>query len=179
MVIDTPGQIEAFSQSASGQIITESLACTFPTLNLYIADTVRCENPNTFTSNMMYSLSILYKSKLPLLICFNKNDVLNHQFLMEWMQDFDKLDENLGRVDSYLSSLSRSLSLVLEEFYKNVEACGVSAKTGKGFEFMISDKIPKCRAEYFEVYHKELQLKLKERSLKEGEAISAFEGAMK
>lgn len=134
MILDTPGQIEAFSQSASGQIISDSLACTFPTVNLYIADTVRCENPNTFTSNMLYSLSILYKSKLPMLLCFNKNDVLDHSFAIKWMRDFDELDTNLSKVDTYLSSLSRSLSLVLEEFYKNVEACGVSAKTGKGFE---------------------------------------------
>jgi GPN-loop GTPase len=116
-------------------------------VNLYIADTVRCENPNTFTSNMLYSLSILYKSKLPMLVCFNKNDVLDHSFAIEWMKDFDILDKHLSKVDTYLSSLSRSLSLVLEEFYKNVEACGVSAKTGKGFEFMINDKIPKCKEE--------------------------------
>ena len=56
VVIDTPGQIEVFSTSASGQIITESLACTFPTVIVYVIDTVRCENPNTFMSNMLYSL---------------------------------------------------------------------------------------------------------------------------
>jgi GPN-loop GTPase len=128
---------------------------------------------------MLYSLSILYKSKLPMLLCFNKNDVLDHSFALEWMQDFDRLDEHLSKVDTYLSSLSRSLSLVLEEFYKNVEACGVSAKTGKGFEFMINDKVPKCRAEYFEVYHKEMQERLKAKEGKEKEAMSALEGAMK
>ena len=90
MIIDTPGQIEAFSQSASGQIITETLGCTFPTVSLYVADTVRCENPNTFMSNMLYSLSILYKSKLPLLIVFNKIDVLDHSFAEKWMKDFDE-----------------------------------------------------------------------------------------
>ena len=46
---------------------------------LYVADTVRCENPNTFMSNMLYSLSILYKSKLPLGIVFNKIDILDHK----------------------------------------------------------------------------------------------------
>lgn len=86
---------------------------------------------------MLYSLSILYKSKIPMLLCFNKNDVLDHTFAIDWMRDFDQLDSNLSKVDTYLSSLSRSLSLVLEEYYKNVEACGVSAKTGKGFEHMI------------------------------------------
>ncbi len=92
--------------------------------------------------------------------------MLDHTFAIDWMRDFDLLDENLSKVDTYLSSLSRSLSLVLEEFYKNVEACGVSAKTGKGFESMIELKIPKCRNEYFEVFHKELLQKMKEKSKK-------------
>lgn len=96
MLIDTPGQIEAFSQSASGQIITESLGCSFPTVSLYVADTVRCENPNTFMSNMLYSLSILYKSKLPLLIVFNKTDVLDHSFAEKWMRHFDEFDTSLA-----------------------------------------------------------------------------------
>lgn len=129
MIIDTPGQIEAFSQSASGQIITETLGCTFPTVSLYVADTVRCENPNTFMSNMLYSLSILYKSKLPLLIVFNKIDVLDHSFAEKWMKDFDEFDQALSQVDTYLSSLSRSMSLVLEEFYSNILSVGVSSIT--------------------------------------------------
>lgn len=114
-----------------------------------------------------------------MLVCFNKNDVLDHSFAIEWMKDFDILDKHLSKVDTYLSSLSRSLSLVLEEFYKNVEACGVSAKTGKGFEFMINDKIPKCKEEYYEIFYKEMQIKLKARSERQEDAMSALEGAMK
>jgi len=29
-------------------------------------------------SNMLYGLSIMYKSKLPLIITFNKTDIKNH-----------------------------------------------------------------------------------------------------
>ena len=68
-------------------------------------------------SNMLYSLSILYKSKLPLVVVFNKIDVLDHSFALKWMSDFDEFDSALSQVDTYLSSLSRSMSLVLEEFY--------------------------------------------------------------
>lgn len=84
---------------------------------MYIADTVRCQNPNTFMSNMLYSLSILYKTKLPMLIIFNKIDVIDHSFAEKWMKDFSEFDAALSLVDTYLSSLSRSMSLVLEEFY--------------------------------------------------------------
>lgn len=39
VLIDTPGQIEVFTWSASGQIITESLASTFPSVVIYVMDT--------------------------------------------------------------------------------------------------------------------------------------------
>ena len=34
--------------------------------------------------------SMLYKSKLPMVLCFNKTDVAPHQFAVEWMEDFEK-----------------------------------------------------------------------------------------
>ena len=75
------------------------------------------------------------------------------------MQDFDLFDQNLAKMDTYLSSLSRSLSLVLEEFYKNIEACGISATSGLGFD-KLEDKIAKCKKEYDEVFYVEIQNKL-------------------
>lgn len=97
-IFDTPGQIEVFTWSASGSIITESLvsspttispvifsiyiyicnfdclkkASTFPTVIVYVMDTSRNVNPVTFMSNMLYACSILYKSKLPFVIVMNK-----------------------------------------------------------------------------------------------------------
>jgi translation initiation factor IF-2 len=123
-------------------------------MNLYIADTVRCENPNTFMSNMLYALSILYKSKVPLVIAFNKIDVLNHKFALKWMEDFNSFDESVSKVDTYLSSLSRSLSLVLEEFYKNIDAVGVSAMTGEGLDKLMT-ATEKSRQEYYDVFYQE------------------------
>lgn len=159
-MIDTPGQIEVFSQSASGQIITESLGCTFPTVSLYIADSVRCENPNTFMSNMLYSLSILYKSKLPMIVVFNKIDVLDHSYAQKWMTDFSEFDAALGLVDNYLSSLSRSMSLVLEEFYAQIMSIGVSALTKKGFDENLLSKFDEAKKEYDEFFLPEIQQKL-------------------
>ncbi|KAG7382252.1 hypothetical protein PHYPSEUDO_005094 [Phytophthora pseudosyringae] len=133
-IVDTPGQIEAFTWSASGQIITESLASTFPSVIVYVVDTPRTASPNTFMSNMLYACSILYKLKLPFVVAFNKIDVLRHDFATEWMTDFEAFQTALDEVqdDSYMGSLSRSLSLVLEEFYNNLTSVGVSAATGEG-----------------------------------------------
>lgn len=83
VLVDTPGQIEIFTWSASGAIITEAFASTFPTVVAYVVDTPRSENPTTFMSNMLYACSILYKTKLPLILTFNKIDVAQHQFSLE------------------------------------------------------------------------------------------------
>lgn len=71
-IIDTPGQIEVFTWSASGNIITEGLATMFPTIVVYVMDVVRSACPTTFMSNMLYACSILYKTRLPFLVALNK-----------------------------------------------------------------------------------------------------------
>ena len=71
-IFDTPGQIEVFTWSASGSIIAETLAAFYPTLVVYVMDTVRSVSPVTFMSNMLYAVSILYKLKLPFIIVLNK-----------------------------------------------------------------------------------------------------------
>ncbi len=76
VIIDTPGQIEVFMWSASGSIITESLAALFPTVMIYVTDLISNVNPITFISNMTYACSILYKTKLPLVVTLNKVELL-------------------------------------------------------------------------------------------------------
>jgi len=132
VLIDTPGQIEVFNWSASGQIICDALAVSYPTIVSYIVDTARCAKPVTFMSNMLYACSILYKTKLPFIISFNKVDVMPHDFLLEWMQDWEKVGQALNRETSYVASLAKSMSLAMEEFYRNLRTVGVSAVTGQG-----------------------------------------------
>jgi len=88
-IIDTPGQIEVFMWSASGQLITDMLASIMPTIILFVVDTPRCKNPSTFMANMLYACSILYKTRLPLVVALNKSDVVPHDFILEWMDDFE------------------------------------------------------------------------------------------
>ena len=154
MILDTPGQIEIFTWSASGAIITDAVASSLPTVLAYIIDTPRTTAPATFMSNMLYACrsvlflfpsekvpfvqsigSILYKTKLPFILVFNKTDVQPHNFALEWMSDFEEFQAALashsGTRDSegeptYMNSLMNSMSLVLDEFYKNL-------KVGKNF----------------------------------------------
>lgn len=57
ILLDTPGQIEIFTWSASGSIITESIASSMPTCVAYVIDTPRTVSPSTFMSNMLYACS--------------------------------------------------------------------------------------------------------------------------
>lgn len=62
---------------------------------------------------LVQACSILYKTKLPLLLVFNKVDVARHEFAVEWMRDYEAFSEALQKDTSYAATLSRSLSLVI------------------------------------------------------------------
>ena len=162
---DTPGQIEVFTWSASGSIISQTLATSFPTVLLYVVDTPRTTNCTTFMSNMLYACSILYKMKLPFVIAFNKIDVADHTFAQSWMEDFETFQEAMDAQpqsqQTFYSSLIRSMSLVLEEFYANMRSVGVSAATGQGMVKLFA-AIGEASEEYYESYLPELEKRIDE-----------------
>ena len=68
--------------------------------------------------------------------------------------------------NSYISSLSKSLCLSLDEFYQNARFVFVSSLSGEGFEELFS-KAGELRQEYYDTYHRDLLVKVKELDLKE------------
>lgn len=175
IIVDTPGQIEVFVWSASGSILLESLASSFPTVIAYIIDTPRTHSTSTFMSNMLYACSILYKTKLPMILVFNKTDVQDADFAREWMTDFEKFQEALQEEESkgtfggdgvggsgYMSSLLNSMCMMLEEFYKHLSMVGVSSMTGDGIDEFF-EAVEEKRLEFERDYKPELERRRKER----------------
>ncbi|PWN90375.1 hypothetical protein FA10DRAFT_293993 [Acaromyces ingoldii] len=192
IVMDTPGQIEIFTWSASGSIITDALASSMPTCVAYIIDTPRSMAPATFMSNMLYAcrdpaerdeVSIMYKTKLPFVVVFNKIDLQPHELLLEWMNDFETFQAALqggdatdsvagkhgrrktgadGEEGSYMNSLMNSMALVLDEFYRNLRTLGVSSSTGEGID-AFHEAVASARQEFLEEYKPDLERMQKER----------------
>ncbi|GAB7363887.1 hypothetical protein MBLNU230_g4450t1 [Neophaeotheca triangularis] len=170
ILIDTPGQIEVFVWSASGSILLSALASSFPTVLAYVIDTPRTtENTSTFMSNMLYAISILYKTKLPMILVFNKTDVKEETEAVEWMRDFDSFQAALRAEEEsmqegsggYMGSLLNSMSLVLEEFYNALSVVGVSSMTGDGVESFFM-AVEEKREEFNKDYKPELERRQKE-----------------
>lgn len=181
VLLDTPGQIEVFVWSASGSILLESLASSFPTVIAYVIDTPRTSSTSTFMSNMLYACSILYKTKLPMILVFNKTDVKDAEFAKEWMTDFEAFQAALAQEEGagtfggegplgggggggsgYMGSFLNSMSLMLEEFYRHLNVVGVSSMTGDGVpEFF--EAVEEKRKEFERDYKPELERRRKER----------------
>jgi len=69
-----------------------------------------------------------------MIVVFNKSDIGNAEKVLGWLKNFDKMIEEIDKDKSYLASLSRSLTLVLDEFYVNLNTVAVSSHTGAGFD---------------------------------------------
>ena len=132
ILIDTPGQVEIFTWSASGSILCEAFSANYPTIILFVIDLARSINPLTFISNILYSCGVLYRTRLTSFMIINKKDITSMDFLREWLTDFESFDNSITKENFFAGTFARSLALTLDNFHKKTFFIGLSAFSGIG-----------------------------------------------
>ncbi|KRY38014.1 Protein CLEC16A [Trichinella spiralis] len=135
------------AKSNSLMLVLFCKASSFPTVIVYVMDVARSSSPITFTSNMLYACSIMYKTQLPMVVAMNKTDIISANFALDWINDFECFLEALDSETSFAGDLTRRLALGLEEFYKTLKCTGVSAISGEGMKRFF-ELIDQARLEY-------------------------------
>lgn len=93
------------------------------------------------------------------------------------MTDFDKFDEATDNEATFMSSLTRSMSLMLEEFYKNMRVVGFSALTGEGLDDLfkaIQDAAVEYENDYKVEYEKNKEKQKAAEELRKQENLEKF-----
>jgi GPN-loop GTPase len=114
-------------------------------------------------SNPTRVVRILYKTRLPFILVFNKIDAQSHDFALTWMTDFEVFQKalhspasHINGEPSYMNSLTSSMCLVLDEFYSHLKTVGVSAMTGEGIDGFF-EAVEEARREWERDYKPELE----------------------
>ena len=128
---------------------------------------------------MTYGLSILYKSRLPMVIALNKCDRMVKSeegdteipattYAEQWMEDFEIYQAALSKHEGYAANLASSLSLSLDEFYSKIGRVSVSATTGQGMAALFG-KLADAVVEYETIFLPEFKREIAAREKKAAE----------
>lgn len=131
VIVDTPGQIEAFTWSSPGYVLLETLKTIGKVVLVYTVDSVTSHSHAVFMSNMMYAASLMCRYEVETLCLFNKKDLSGSEVLDEWIVDYEKFRESLNNEDMF-SPILGSMALHFEEFYNSIKTVSVSSYTGEG-----------------------------------------------
>lgn len=89
----------------------------------------------------------------------NHSNPNTHMVTHRWMADFEEFMGALQSEDTYMSTLTRSMALVLDEFYRDLTTVGVSAVSGAGMDRFF-DALDTATEEYYAVYKPQLDSKI-------------------
>ncbi|KMV66661.1 hypothetical protein M970_021390 [Encephalitozoon cuniculi EcunIII-L] len=131
VIVDTPGQIEAFTWSSPGYVLIETLKTIGDVILVYTVDSLSSHKHAVFMSNMMYAASLMCRYEVETLCLFNKKDLSGSELLEEWISDYEKFRESLNEDDMF-SPVLGSMALHFEEFYNSIRTVSVSSYTGYG-----------------------------------------------
>lgn len=149
VIIDTPGQIEIFTWSASGELLYKMITevCgrvgSHLTIN-YVMDVVKCQTPSKFVSTILHLCSIYYryncteKGKTRFQMIFNKSDKIGEEgrrIIECYLSSEDELSFALdAEKESFNSVLYSSISSAFEILYSSLPYFFVSSTRAHGVE---------------------------------------------
>lgn len=137
-IYDTPGQIESFAWSASGEFIIKNLKQSSRVVISYIIDAEKAAKPAVFVSSLLYACSIFIRMKCDFVIVINKIDKAN-QPIAKWIENPEEFHQCLSDSDaeSYLTPLLSSMTDVLEFIFSNMTVFSVCSITGLNMDAFI------------------------------------------
>jgi len=129
-LIDTPGQLEVFTWSVSGEIIIQCIQKIFPssTIIFYVIDIDQCQRDKTsFTTNILYACSLMCRfHPIPFIIVFNKCDLFNpkneeYYNVFKWIENTNELNQDMLKKEEDMNGIyGISVYRLMERFFKNV-----------------------------------------------------------
>lgn len=63
-----------------------------------------------------------------------KCDVVDPSYAVEWIRDFESFSDAIEKETSYMSNLTRTMALTLDEFYSELNYVPISSVTGYNFD---------------------------------------------
>lgn len=142
LIIDTPGQIEAFTWSSPGQVLIDTLKeNNYKIFLIYTIDTYYSSSSGVFMSNMIYASSLMSKFQVKTIALFNKIDLSECSTVMNWIKNYESFLSSLN-YDLITDTTYHSMALYFEEFYNSIQSVGISSIQNKGREdfFKILDE---------------------------------------
>lgn len=125
VLFDTPGQMELFIYSKTGEKIVENLpnfkCCVF------LVDSKIALNPENFVSILMQNVIISLRTSLPTLTVFNKSDLVE-------LKNFDEIEGELKSKPGVLAELLEKSLFFFEYTSLPYRQINISALNKTGFE---------------------------------------------
>ncbi len=128
VLFDTPGQMELFIYSKTGEKIVEHIpefkCCIF------LVDSEVASNPENYVSILMQNVIVSLRTSLPTLTVFNKSDLVE-------LKSFDEIVEELKHKPGVLSELLEKTLFFFEYTSLPYRQISISALNKTGFEDLL------------------------------------------
>lgn len=143
VLVDLPGQMEAFAFRGSGPLIISALAHGNIAAGAFLIDPILCNTASSFISILLFGVSISYRLKTGMAFAISKGDLLQEERLtrmQEWVENPEFLMEDL-RVEKNLlnAELSKRIAQLVIENEQLNEFPVISSETYQNIDLAFAE----------------------------------------